>query len=587
MESDISTPSQEELSGLCDAWSRRLEAIGAELKLVASTTEDEFLSIGGKLQDFYMRSTGIGSAGEEMVREGAGETVTGAVELFRGVLDEMAEYVSRTQEETGRNSAALKEILGLLEKVSAPLAGFKKINKVLRMLGISTKIESARLGNSAAGFDTLANDVETLSVQVSEKAGIIVGRKDELAKIIEQTLLRVVQTGERQHDLVIGLLAKTRGSLEALSEIRERCGAAITEVTASCDELTRNLGEIVMSMQTHDIVRQQIEHVEESLVELQGGCASRQTGAEEVAIVCELQAAQLRHAESALTQAVRLIVANLQEIAQKQSHLLRETAKISGVSDQAGKSFFQEMEKDLGTITAALTESLEANRTLCSAMASVSDTVGDIAAFVGQIETVGEEIKLIALNSQIKSAYTGEDGAALGVLAEAIQRLSVDAIDQTGEVSRTLQAITRSTEILFGAQGEDAGDLEGKVQGMVSTFGELLHTLRSVKETLDRSVHGMDASVAELTEDIDRTTAGITVHRKVSEVLEGALAELSAVIEEARTVAPGTGGSIDFEEIARRYTMNSERQVHQALFDGAGLETAEGDGEYGDNVELF
>jgi len=586
MSTDISIATQEELSLLCDAWARSLDGIAAELKIVAATTEDEFLAIGGKLQDFYQRSTSIASSGSDMVAEGSGDTVVGAMNLFRAVLDEMGEYVARTQEDTARNSAALTEILGLLEKVSAPLAGFKKINKVLRMLGISTKIESARLGNAAAGFETLANDVGMLSVQVNEKAGVIVGRKDELAKIIQQTLQRVVQTGARQHDLVIGLLAKTRGSLKALSEVQERCAAAISEVTAACAEVTRNLGEIVMSMQTHDIVRQQIEHVEESLVELRRGCASGSAGADEVAVVCELQAAQLRHADGALTQAVRLIVANLQEIAQKQAHLLSETARIAGVNDQAGTSFFQEMEKDLSTISAALTDSLEANRNLCSAMGAVSDTVGDIADFVGQIETVGEEIKLIALNAQIKSAYTGEDGAALGVLAEAIQRLSVDAIDQTGEVSATLNAITLSTDRLFrGGKGE--GSFDEDVQGMVTSFAELLATLRSVKETLDRSLSGMDESVQELTIDIDRTTEGITVHRKVSEVLEGALEGLSAVIAEARRVAPGTG-SANFEEIARRYTMHSERQVHQSMLDGTALESAPGDDAgFGDNVELF
>ena len=66
------------------------------------------------------------------------------------------------------------------------------------------------------------------------------------------------------------------------------------------------------------------------------------------------------------------------------------------------------------------------------------ETVGEIATFVGDIEKIGEEIKLIALNAQIKSAYTGDEGAALGVLAEAIQRLSIDAIDHTGAVSAYL-----------------------------------------------------------------------------------------------------------------------------------------------------
>ena len=81
------------------------------------------------------------------------------------------------------------------------------------MLGISTKIESARLGQSAAGFDTLASDVGELSVQVNDKAAMILKRKDELARTIEQTLTGVLNSGAQQHDQVMAILARTRASL--------------------------------------------------------------------------------------------------------------------------------------------------------------------------------------------------------------------------------------------------------------------------------------------------------------------------------------------------------------------------------------
>jgi methyl-accepting chemotaxis protein len=241
-------------------------------------------------------------------------------------------------------------------------------------------------------------------------------------------------------------------------------------------------------------------------------------------------------------------------------------------------------------VTAALLESSKVNQSLCVAMGEVADTVGEIASFVGDIETIGEEIKLIALNAQIKSAYTGEEGAALGVLAEAIQRLSIDAIDHTTVVSRTLQGIITVTQGLNSGVAIETSSLEAEVHGMVQSLNSLLDVLRRVNESLLGSLSRMDQAVTLLSSEIDQVTAGISVHLKVSRVLQEAVLGLGSITAEARRIAPDTGQGANLEELASRYTMLSERRIHQGLSYSAPAPTpaAFGDDDgMGDNVELF
>lgn len=580
-----------EIKRLSAGWSTVLADQAAQLAVVSGTTEHEFLDIGGRLQDFYQRGIAISGLASEMVGEVAGDHVTGAMDGLGEMLDIMGHYVDRAQKEIDGSAETLREILRLLENVADPLSGFKKVNKVLRMLGISTKIESARLGQSAAGFDTLASDVGALSVQVNDKAAIILKRKDELARAIEQTLSGVLHSGARQHDQVIEILDRTRSSLQALTEINTRCASSVAAVSAVSDEVYRSIGDVVMSMQAHDIVRQQIEHVEESLAEVRQGLAVGSAGADAAACICELQIAQLRHASSELDTAVRTIIDSLREVARKQSGLSAQTSSMAGVADQAGGSFFTGMEKDISVVSDALLESSKVNRALCVAMGTVAETVGEIAAFVGDIEKIGEEIKLIALNAQIKSAYTGDEGAALGVLAEAIQRLSIDAIDHTGAVSATLQAIIAVTDSLNEGVCVETSGLESEVRGMVDRLSGLLHTLRQVNDTLQRSLRKMDDAVSLLSSDIEQVTSGITVHRQVAQVLEAAIQGLAGVVAEARIMAPASATAGNLEQLAQRYTMQSERRIHESLGGGpaaGGHAPAPAyDDDLGGNVELF
>ena len=579
-----------ELDRLSAGWSAGLGEMAVELKVVAGTTEDEFLSIGGRLQDFYQRGVGISSLASKMVGEVAGEQVSEAMGGLGKMIDDMGRYVDNAQEEIGHSSATLQEILSLLGQVAEPLSGFKKVNKVLRVLGISTKIESTRLGQRGAGFETLASDVGDLAVQVNEKTAVILIRKDELARSIEQTLTGVLDSGVQQHRHVTGILDRTRGSLGALTDINARCATAVASISTVSEEVSRNVGEVVMSMQAHDMVRQQIEHVDETLSELKDRLTLGAVDIDETACICELQSAQLQNAAGELDAAVQAIIGNLQEVSKKQAGLSQETSSMAGIADQTGGGFFSEMQRDISIISAALLESSKANQSLCAAMGVVSGTVGEIAAFVGDIETIGEEIKLIALNAQIKSADTGEEGAALGVLAEAIQKLSIDAIDHTTAVSSTLQDILAVKERLSGWGCVQSSRLETEVHDMVANLSTLLDVLRAVTETLHRSLTRMDDAVTLLSTDIDQVTVGLTVHHKVSRVLEGTVQGLGEIIGQARRIAPASARSADLQELAGRYTMQSERRIHQSLLKGTATEresSPPNDQELGGNVELF
>ncbi|GFO55041.1 chemotaxis protein [Geomonas sp. Red276] len=582
----VTTAPGREAAGLAVQWAQVLAGVVEELGVISRSTEDEFLAIGARLQDIYQQGTGISKLATGVVEEVAGGKVTNSMAELGRALDEMERYVNRAGEEIGASSDTLREILTLLEQVATPLSGFKKVNKVLRMLGISTKIESARLGQSAAGFDTLASDVGHLSVQVNERAADIIRRKDDLSLAIGETLKGVLSSGAHQHDRVLAIVKKTRSCLDTLTAINSRCSNSVAGVSAISEEVSRGIGEVVMSMQAHDIVRQQIEHVEQALGDLRSGVQSGLAGADDAACICELQSAQLKHASSSLDQAANTIIGTLQDIARKQGTLSAEISGLAGAADQAGGSFFKGMAGDMSVVNEALLESAQAKRSLCNAMTSVADTIQEIASFVGDIETIGEEIKLIALNAQIKSAYTGDEGAALGVLAEAIQRLSIDAINQTGAVSEVLQSIIAVTERL----SQEACGLDMEVEGMVTTLNTLVGVLSEVNETLRGSLAGMDSQAALLCDEIEQVTSGFTVHHKVTQVLDRAVQKLGEVIREARRIAPGTG-QVSLEALAERYTMQSERHIHQSLVDQAPASpepaSAGGDDGLGDNVELF
>lgn len=590
--------------GVLCAWGDRLAGLAARIEDVAGSSEGEFLRIGERLHDFYLRAEEIARLSTAVTGLVMGDEITGAIDGLREVTTHLSDYISHMDHEKEESVRTLGEISAFLVTIVQPLTGFRKMNKALRMLGTSTKIESARLGQGGAGFETLANDVSMLSVQVSEKSGSILEQKESAEVVIRSTVDRILTMEADQRAHVRRVLDKTSTDLTEVVGINATCSQAAALISSASAEVSRSIGEVVMSMQFHDIVRQQLEHVSEALDELvqrlrQGESSGERELVYETADVCELQAAQLANASDELSTAVRRIVENLRGVASREAHMSRDTRQMSGVVDQAGTTFFAGMESGLVEVTRALTESVAANRQLCAAMERVASTVADISRFVGDIEDIGDEIELIALNAQVQAACTGADGAALGVLAEAIQHLSVDARQQTQVISTALRGISEVTGRLCVGIESETSNLDGEVARLSGELTGCLARVRGVNEELISRLGRLDVMVQELNADIESVTAGITVHDLMAEAIRPVIAGMEELIGESRRLLPAdteANKAARLTELARRYTMHREREVHATVayapelvlaVGEASASVPAGDAELGDNIELF
>ncbi|OGU15035.1 MAG: hypothetical protein A2076_18440 [Geobacteraceae bacterium GWC2_53_11] len=600
--------SQSENDNQPDVWREIVTRAVAMLEQMAGTTEQEFLQIGARLQSFYQRSADISAMSGQLVSVVSGDGVASLTSRLQQMMADMEEYLTYARARSGESCNTLGQVQVLLDKLSEPLTGFQKMNKSLRMLSISTKIESARLGELGSGFVNLAMDVEKLSHQVHEKSAAILAHRHLLANLIAENLAAVHSTEAEEDAMVLSTLKNTTVHLNELVSVNERCTQFGTTVSVISGEVSTSISEVVSSMQMHDMTRQQLEHVVEALVRLSAeldDANSLKSDRDrfrrlivEAGDVCELQEAQLRFASGELYSAVCTIIENLRDIARKQSAIARETTIITGTTDSTDSSFVDVMTKGMVAVTAVLTSCAWADQNMAGIMKKVAQTIDEIANFVTDIEAIGSEIDLIALNAQIKAALTGPEGAALGVLAEAIKRLSDEAVRQTGSVAVTLTGIHAVTEHLLSDSRSEENGLGARISSMQDELAEILRTMGDMNSEMHSVLDGLNEEVLSLTQDVEQATDGVDVHERTKAMADVVIADLQKIVTNSRRIEPA---SSEFKENLRHmeehYTMESERHIHEALArKRSGLSpvavqsvviTSTDDSEFGDNVDLF
>ena len=633
-------------------WVKTLPVLGRDLENLGKSTEAEFLAIGEELAAFHRHSAEISKISTSVAQRMSGEEIATVIHGFGDVVAR----IQQLQGESRQNAATLGEVLQTLARLNHQLSSFRETVRTLRVLCVSTRIESARFGQRDIGFNGLADEVEKLAVVIEEKTSHLLKRSESLSHVIGEVLVRVSELETTQHAQAEVILGKTMASLEALSTKHASSATGVHGISSRYEAISRNIGQIVSSMQIHDITRQRIEHATEALDGIAAQKQNLLTVSPEAATdeqtiksgatggrggfwrgwprrrshvcgdgsdlptagdICGIQAAQLRHARDLLVAEVESIIENLAQVAGHVAEMSQEMDKMVGTEKAAGQSFLSEIETGFSTVMSALSAYGVANRELSSVMNSVGGTLQDMSAYSGDIEGIGAQIRLIALNAIVKASHMGLEGASLAVLAEAIHNLSVETCERTGTVGETLRLVLSASESLCADIVGDGDGSATEVARLSETLRALLDSLHGVNQDVGVQLTRINEDGRSLSEGIQKTISGVDVHRRVEEVLSEVIAELEEIVglSSLRRSAEVEAQSTErVKALEAAYTMQGERHVHQSVIsarsstggktapplldrsipegtevtgkaDGKANDDPEGD--LGDNVELF
>lgn len=577
----------------------RLRIMVADLAEFGVREEKQFLAIGGRLADFHGRAREVTERSEEAIHCLMGDEGGGALADLQALLDGFHAHVDRGLGESRHNDESLSLLVSHFERIEQPLKALAKVVKVLLSLSFSTRVESTQ-SHANQTLQVLAHNLKDLAAKINDKTEQVRDRLQQMAEMTGDAREKMRQLQEESLQQAHATLQHSRRLVEKLAERRQHALDAAILLKNHSRQAIEAIGEVVASIQFHDITRQQVEHVRDALEEVGREFSGKAAGAvSRVAIidVCRVQAAQLRHTRGELVAAVARIIKALNDISQSVGYLSRQTRVVSGTAEQDGSSFFKDIEPVITSITFMLEQSVADNHSATAAVRDVLQAMSELNQLLEQIVLIGTEMKLIAFNAGITAAHNMERGAGLGVIANSIQSLSTQVLERTDEFSAGYQQMNRLVLTLADhAQVSGVRQDEQAVAQLNSQADALFLRLREMNRTLIGLLRDMDARSAALAEDIMTTADGITIHfdasRLFDEILSG-MEDVTGGFHAAHGDINGEGRMMD--RLSRRYTMESEREIHmkasrarsRAAEPGVNRAGSDGGSGLGDNVEFF
>ncbi|HRE84139.1 MAG TPA: hypothetical protein PLN52_24050 [Opitutaceae bacterium] len=584
--------------GKLQAQLARLPEHQSQLSSTMNEGGRRFSGIGDLLEKMTTSGSQLVSEGQRLLvlasGKNEGETVLeSAIDLLHEPLGYMQTCATDFENLLGALETCerqLHAILGLqssLERTIAPLGYVQTLYK----------IESANLAPELAQmFIAVSHDIHRLQDKV---AGMFRERFTQL-KSMHVTLLQIMNDLRTVLPQLHRLGNERRRDIDlTLTELQDELKKNETRdlrLSSATRAISNEIGQVVVGLQFHDIITQKTHHLNQSLTE--SGSLGAHVGRESPTQLTDslrrleqgnrLQAAHLKAIRQDLNEAMSTIASSIQKTITHTHELdencvaLTELNKVTVAPD----GMIQVLLDTIGEIKDIVGSTLKKSEQIHHQLAPIDNTAHSLTSTMTDLSVT---MHLIALNAQIQAIRMGE-GTGLEILAArtveisfATTTFSNEALEKLNAVADAITQVTRGFSKLH-QEGQSQQQLLDDRGGHIE---KELHGLRDSSLAALAAVGLHTKSIQTMAHDVltfCEPDAGSSAQFDQAANSLQTTGELLLNLTSGLDVSSSQTESGDWK---RRYTMESERQIHAAVLGHTTTAPTSMTEHAAENTELF
>jgi hypothetical protein len=571
-----------------------------QLSVLARSSEVQIGTLSLAFQDLVSQSGIILELASGIVQCIEGEGVRSVLPQVRSLGAAAMLFVDERLEATAGILETVTTETKLLKQLSLITGGQSTIALKTRVLTMLTNVEVGRLGSTGAGFQHLAVELSKFSKSLSEDTEELILHTEARGHAIEIT--KRVLSAEIPHlkEKFTRIEASLAGDVRALDEGLTALLSVPNHFRSAVQDISAQIAGVVSAIQSHDITRQQIEHVQEALPVVE---ASLSVGSKMYFVAAGSASSRdaLGEERGRAYAGLTVQIYQLQSIKETVKHWTGQVRSCMQVLLNLGGSELvgisplvleqeREVSAKLGHIELLEEESVDYSAKIRTTVGSHSSLVDLVGRHVEKSRVVSRVLHLLSINSIIEASRLGDHANAILEIGNGISDLSSEWSKITDQSEVAMQEILRlveETRILLETFSED-GD-------------QRFHQAQSDTRTCLLGLRTAAAFAAQQTAAIQNATrrmqsVGLSVSR-TSDLLEEAYHHLDTVLEtlekvrhDLETSHPEVKHGYDPEIMetlfAASYTTETEREVLRAALHGRAMPDFKNI-PAGNEIELF
>jgi len=506
----------------------------------------------------------------------------------------------------------LQATAGILETVAAQVSLLRQLSQLTgsqaaialetKALSVLTNIEAARLGSVGAGFQYLAHELDDFSKTLTIDTAELATQTEARRASIDHARIMLGEELPQMRGKLTRVEGELTKDLFTLNSGLTQLSSTPARFRGGVQHISQQISGIVAAVQSHDITRQQLEHVEQALELMAGRLV--QISVQVPDPINDQVANQMVSSGDELSQAyagILIQVFQLENIKEKFAEwttqikdclsaiLAISASEIVAIAPQVLERE-REISAQLGHIALLETESQAYCGKIQVALADLSNLMQLVNEHMQESKAVRNRLRMLSFNSIIEASRLGKQAGAILAIARNIKEISAEwsmITEQSSATVQQIQELVKGVERVMDVFSEASALQMREAQAQTTTALGNLRTAGAFAaqqaERLNSATEGMQADGKGNESTKARLQACFV---RVDEVL-GQLARLKLQMEDDN---PCIKSQYDIDTVERLfsafYTTEIERSVMRAALRGIPVPVS----EYsfaGNSVELF
>ena len=556
-----------------------------QLETLNHTTEEDFLELGGELAVLIGSVHDVRSRLEAVTELMSGESADRMARALSQASIQSSVSLSSSEGKTDRVSGIRRRLAPL----KRGLAGFEVTIATFRSIAVLTRIETSRLAEADSEFYALANDMTLLAASLEARVESSLAMADSLTAPIEKALEELASLESDQASNLPAVIEEVSAHLSCFQNKLESARGISSTLGARYNAIGSSFSHVIVALQSHDITRQQVEHVIQVLRSLISDADSSATAPDAAptklfarvnnrqahASILALQSFQLERAGDTFAASIAAILLSMDEIARHIRDLSGECKALLELSEDEGSDLSQGMlsqgmEEQYVTVLAGLQKCAQVSSAITRTESLLQTAVSTMRKPLLEIQTFELQILRLSMNASICAARAGSAGDCLAELAGAVQTLALDSQQRSASLLETLSsAVASETSASESHALPDHHPSEATNTTAAGWMDELRGGVADLQSSSRKSRDALASIVASgnrISGDFEAACQGFRVGPVFADSLHQtrtALARNSSRLADTSTPPAPDIAAKALSSLKTFYTMQSERDVHE------------------------
>ncbi|MCQ2252407.1 MAG: hypothetical protein MJZ61_03030 [Bacteroidales bacterium] len=565
-----------------------------DVKITALTecSAEDFLSLNNYLKKFYQDAKVISNQTEQIYDIIAGNQHDQFFEELLSVQDSLNSRINMLKNKILKSIRGLEKMLTSLNLVFVPLKNFNLNILTLNFLLVNLKLNAAYSDDKS--LNCIAEKVDQITAEISKLKMVIPKISESLLLVKNVTRLssgKLIEIRKKNILDIDRVTGQINDSIILLKEKQTVAARKMPELTKRTQSYFDSVNKIIMSLQYHDIIRQKMEHVQEThkniIKELSAmdlktdndGKIDLSESAQQflqIRDIAGVQVAQLINTNKEYQKAFAVIMRKFWDISEDMGVISQLSNEFVGDNDLTD-SYYKDVQDRLRGTTTVLKRLISANEDFGNEIDTISNTIDEKHGIIEGINSTVEEILNTSNGAKGLERISNEVAQLIEAISENLNDVEL-FFNQSQNISKKLLDINRE---------EAANEISENLRELSNKISTLLISIEDHNQKIEAILTNNSKLSLNLSSEIKSSVEQVKYYDFFEKIMLEIVTQLNTIYAKLdnKTLSMLKNNKAEnLKSLEDRYTMESERIIHQQAL---GEEVAAATEDDDNDVEFF